>query len=265
MIITFPIAILFELFFPAALAFWAVRHFKTSWKLVGIGALIFIASQVVHIPLLYGLTYLFNQQILPVPADANGKLLLNATVLGLMAGLCEETARWAGFKLLKEKFQNWKSAITLGIGHGGIESILLAGIPVLLTFISMLAVRGMDPSNPQYSQLATYWSQPWHLPLAGAVERLTAIIMQITLSVLVAQVFIRRSGWFYLLAVLWHAILDFLAVLLAGLKLGVWQLEGVFFLTVFVNVAILFLLRPKGEQPQDSQPAGASASAQNEG
>ena len=50
------------------------------WRLYVVGALTFIASQVVHIPLLVGITALFSQQVLPSP-PAQWLLPFNAVLL----------------------------------------------------------------------------------------------------------------------------------------------------------------------------------------
>ncbi len=77
---------------PILLAFYLTRKFKLSWKLVLAGALTFIASQVLHIPLVYGLTALFNNGTLP-PIPEAWTAIFNAILLGLLAGIFEETAR----------------------------------------------------------------------------------------------------------------------------------------------------------------------------
>lgn len=169
MLITFPIAIIFEICFPILLGIWFVRRYRSSWKLVGIGALVFVGAQVLHIPFLSWLTSLFTAGTLPAPGAAY-RVLFNAVLLGLLAGLFEETARAIAFYFLKDQARSWKPAVALGIGHGGIESILLVGLPVLATFAAMLVwraqgVQNLDPLTAQ--QVTTYFATSWDLPLAG--------------------------------------------------------------------------------------------------
>jgi uncharacterized membrane protein YhfC len=255
--ITFPLAILIDLLVPVALAVWLTRSArrtgKEAWLLVGVGVLTFIGSQVVHIPLnwLLGKAELIsNNQYL---------IIRTAVVLGLSAGLCEETARAVGYWLLKDRAHTWLAALTLGAGHGGIESIIVGAL-VLLTFVNLVIARSVGAANLGLpieqvalaeQQIAAYWGQTWHIPLAVAVERLTAITMHLALSVLVLQAFTRRNVLYYVGAVMWHAAVDAGSVLLVANKWGVWTIEGVLALTVIVNLGVIFAFR---RSPYDREP-----------
>lgn len=243
--LTFPLAILIELLAPVALAVWLTRRAKASWLLAGVGVLTFVGSQVIHIPLNMGL-----EKIGLITNDMS-QLLRTAIIAGFSAGLCEETARAVGYWLLKGRARTWKAALTLGAGHGGIESIIVGGL-VLLAFVNLVIARSVGAANlglPSEQvalaeqQIAAYWSQPWHIPLAGAVERLTAITMHLSLSVLVLQAFTRRNVLYYAGAVTWHAVVDAGSVLLVANKWGVWTIEGMLVLTVFVNLGIILAFR----------------------
>jgi uncharacterized membrane protein YhfC len=210
--ITFPLTILIEIVFPILLGYWVIRRYHTSWRLVGIGALIYLSSQVVHIPLLDGINWLYVNDYLQIPSGMQ-LILLNAVIGGLAAGICEETARLIGFKILKAPVQNEGGAFSLGVGHAGVESIIVAGLPMLGTFISMLAYKNVDPATTtldadSLAQITSLWSMEWYVPLASAVERLVAIIVQISLTFIVLQVFIRKSYWYFGAAILWHAVVD---------------------------------------------------------
>ena len=109
------------------LAFYLTRRFKLSWKLVLAGALTFIASQVLHIPLVYGLTALFNNGTLPVIPEA-WRALFNAILLGLLAGIFEDTARLILFKFGLKNVKTWAEGVLVGAGHGGVEAVLLGGL-----------------------------------------------------------------------------------------------------------------------------------------
>ena len=53
--VMFVLAVIIEIGLPIALAIWLTRRYKFGWGIVGVGVLTFIASQIVHIPLLAGL------------------------------------------------------------------------------------------------------------------------------------------------------------------------------------------------------------------
>jgi uncharacterized membrane protein YhfC len=249
MVVTAPIAGLLEILIPIFFGFWLVRRYGTKWSLVGIGALLFIASQVVHIPLLKLLTALFQNGTLPTPPE-EWNLVFNAVVLGLMAGLCEETARWIGFSLLKGRARTWAAGMTVGIGHGGVESIFV-GVSVLATFVvmvisrdnpSLLSLSGSDLATLQ-SQVSAYWAAAWTTPLAGLLERISAITLHLSLSVLVLQTVLKRTSLFFILAVLWHAVVDGMSVYLVGIGMGTWMLEAVMFGFALLSLAIILVLR----------------------
>ena len=135
------------------------RQFALSWKLVLAGALTFIASQILHIPLVFGMNSFL--QTLP--------LLANAIILGLLAGIFEETARYILFKFILKNTRTWKEGILVGLGHGGVEVVLL-GIFASMAFANMVVCRNIDlstvPSIPAdqlelaKQQVEGYWSAP---------------------------------------------------------------------------------------------------------
>ncbi|MDD5369496.1 MAG: YhfC family glutamic-type intramembrane protease, partial [Anaerolineaceae bacterium] len=184
MIITYPIAFLFEIIFPFVLAIWFMRRYRTSWRLFWIGALVFIGSQVLHLPFLVGLNALFVNGTLPLPPRAYLPFF-NAVVGGLAAGIFEETARVVAFWRLKDQARSWKAAVTLGIGHEASESILIAGLPLLINYVVMMLVVYAPQVIPSSSistlqaQAPLFFATTWDLPLASALERLSTFPIQI--------------------------------------------------------------------------------------
>jgi len=253
--ITFPLTILIEIGFPFLLGYWVIHRYQTKWRLIWIGALIFLVSQMVHIPLLDGINWLFTNNVLPIPTGIQ-LILLNAVIGGLAAGVCEETARLVGFKLLKQPVQNEGGAFSLGIGHGGMESILIAGIPMALTFFSMVAFKNANPSDPSMDavtvmQIANMWKMSWYTPLASALERLVAMTTQLALTFIVLQVFLRKSYWFFVLAIFWHALVDGLVVGVEGTNATGGMILGLEVVLGIISAGIIWYLvfRVKTETP----------------
>ena len=247
--------------FPLALAVYLTRRFSLGWRLWWIGAATFILSQVGHIPFNALLTLLFQRGILPNPPPSWNPAF-NAVILGLSAGLWEELSRAGVYRWWATDARSWRKGVLLGAGHGGIEAIILGGI-VLMTFGSMLAMRGVDLSTmvpPEQldlarQQVAAYWSLPWQMGILGFVERLFTIPFHIALSVVVMQAFTRRQPAWIALAVLWHAFADALVVYLAGIWSGqTWSpyaLEGVIAVNMLASLVVLFALRrPEPPEPQ---------------
>lgn len=241
LIVSFILAILIEIFFPIALAFWVTRHYKTNWLLIGIGALTFVLSQVVHLPLLGALTALFSTKAIPFPGGTTG-IILNALILGFLAGICEEPARWIGYKILKEKGNSFEAAVTLGVGHGGFESVGLIGFSVLANLIIMILITRFGVNIPGITpeQAAQFWSMPWHLPLAGAVERLITLVLHISLSTLVWLAIAKKNNLWLGAAILWHMIVDSSIVTLSSFGMSPWAIEGIY---VFFGLGSILIIR----------------------
>src|SRR5262245_54308121 len=97
-----------------------------------------------------------------------------------------------------------------GLGHGGLESMLLVAGLTLVGLINLLILPSVIGTiQPEQrglveQQLAAVLEQPDWLPLVGAWERLWSIAFHVALSVVVLQVFRRGIGWLWL-AVLVHA------------------------------------------------------------
>jgi uncharacterized membrane protein YhfC len=245
---TYIVAILIEIGLPVTLAILLIRKFKVAWVVVLTGVLTFIGSQVVHIPVLQIPALLYKAGVIKM-LPQQWPIWAYALYLGLLAGLCEETARLIGFKILKNKAKDFNSSLALGIGHGGVESVII-GFIVLASLLSALLYNpqtqlahgvAQDTVNAALAQISSFWSTAWHLPLAGAVERITAISAHLFMTVLVWQTVARGKAWGYPLAVLFHTVLDGASVWLSGLGLSVWQLEGC--IAIFAVISLLLIWR----------------------
>jgi ABC-2 type transport system permease protein len=223
LILDFTLSVLLMILIPVALAVLLRRRFQVPWILFAIGTLTFIGSQVVHLPLnslLTSLHILPNQRI----NDPSISLLQSSLVLGFTAGLCEETARAAGYMLLK-KFHNLEDGIMLGLGHGGIESMIFGGVLMAATVSSLAGMIGTDLSalklNPaQFTllnqQIQALTSSPLLAAAGPLFERLLAMLLHLILSIMVLQAFRRRNFLYYAAAIGYHMLVDSSAVYIAS-------------------------------------------------
>jgi uncharacterized membrane protein YhfC len=240
---------------PIALTLVAVFRFKVSWWVILTGVVTFIVSQVIHYPVLQLVGKLFNDGTFPVPPQ-QWIPLFNAVILGFLAALFEETARYFGFLLLKKKTKRIESAVGLGIGHGGIESIGFAVWPffplfggALINFFYILfynqgaqIANGVSMEQVQYTvaQIAQFWTNPWHLGFLPGLERLIAISTQIFLSVLVWKaVRTKNFGWFAL-AFVYHMVIDGIGVFLSYTGWGAWGIEGILSIFMLANIYLIY-------------------------
>ncbi len=242
---------------PLGLAIYLTRAWKLSWRFWLVGAAVFILSQVGHIPFNYGVGLLINPTALTWPKTA--QTIFSAVFLGLSAGLFEELARYAMFRWWLKDARSWRKAVLAGAGHGGVEAIIL-GVLVFLAFIQLAAYRNIDLSTVvpaaqlelAKAQVADYWSASWYTTLLGALERLFTIPVQITFSVIVLQTFIRKQGFWLWLAVLYHAVIDAVAVL-AVPSLGIYWTEAL--MAGFSLLSLVFLFKLRQPEPADPEPA----------
>lgn len=245
---------------PLLLAIFLKRRYKHSWVLFFSGVVGFIVSQVGHIPFNYLLTLLFQRNVLPAPPQEY-QLIFNAIVLGLSAGLWEELVRYGTLRWwIGKNVRTWSQALFFGNGWGGIEAIILGGL-ALLAFFQLLAMRNIDLSGliPAAQlelvrqQIESYWTMPWYNSLMGAYERAWTLIIQISFTVLVLQAFTRGKIIWVWLAVTWHALIDALAVYIAGTS-GFVAAEVAVTIAGLISLGFIFALRQPEAIEAPSQP-----------
>lgn len=267
--LTYGLNALLMVFLPLLLGIAIQRRFGAGWGLFALGATAFVGSQVVHIPLNVALARLVPG-LLTGPAEG-GRLLMRAAILGLTAGLCEETARYLVFRRLPEGQRTWANALMVGAGHGGVESILL-GVLAGIGFVQLAMLRGMDleplglPPNQLATlkaQLAAYWSTPWYLTLVGAGERVLAMTLHLAWSVVVLQAVNRRNPLWLLAAIAGHTLVDGTAVYGVA-RWGIPATEMVIAAFAVAGLAVVFPLRGREEpspplEEHDTAPPGPPA------
>ena len=194
---------------------------------------------------------LILEQILHVIILAVNPTLQSQTVLfglyaALAAALFEETGRLVAMKFFMKKSLDKGDALMYGVGHGGVEAILLVGRTYVNNLIIsimintggiQLTMSQMEPALQEttYQQLQALWQTPaYHFYMAG-VERISAIVLQICLSVLVYKCVKTGQKKFIAGAFLLHFIVDFVTVVTAGYGLPMWAVE----IEVIVIMAIV--------------------------
>ena len=132
-------------------------------------------------------------------------------------------ARMLAFRLGRRWTQGPGDALMYGAGHGGAESFLLLGMTMVNNVILSLTInRGGLPAVEELigpipeagmAAITSLAVTPAALYLWGAFERITAMVVQIALSVLVYAAVTRKSGWYWFPApILLHAAVDVTAV-----------------------------------------------------
>jgi uncharacterized membrane protein YhfC len=200
---------------PLAAVWLVYRRWRASLLLVGAGAFAWIGSQVVHVPLNEALRLVGLMR--PLGPGASGlELAGQAGLLGLTAGLCEETARWLFLRYGMTQARSYREAVVFGVGHGGFESIWF-GVLVGATWLSAWAALRAGPEamgvpQEQLSAAAeafasTLSSDP-SARLLAAGERLMTMVFHVAEASLVMLSVARRRFWPLALAIVWHAAAD---------------------------------------------------------
>ena len=239
--------------FPIMVSAYLINRYKTNWKMWGIGGLIFIISQVGHIPFNSIASKLLNNTTM-ILLDQNQKIIFNALFLGLSAGIWEETSRYVGYRVWLKKPKAWIDGLTLGLGHGSFESILI-GFLAIYVLIQMVGLKGVDLTNIvpldrlefTMNSIQQYWNANWFDSLLGSIERIFTLPLQILLSLLIVNIFKRRKIGFYFLAVIIHTVVDASAVLLISFT-NVYLTETFIGVISFFSIIAIILLKDKGEK-----------------
>ena len=165
----------------------------------------------------------------------------------LMAGIFEETGRFVAFRFFLKKYQDRKDAITYGIGHGGIEAILVLGISGISSIALAAAVNdgslAQSLSGISTGQLKSVEMQITALAgygvgrmLLEVCERCIAMTLHIALSVVVFKAVQENQKRYLWIAMLLHAVFDIPAALCQCGVIGMGVAEIWLFVSVLVCV-----------------------------
>ena len=225
-LITWALALAVMFGFPIWLGIWFCRRYRASWTALLYGALVFFVFQLIlRVPA----TGLLGPLVAPYLRASRAALALYLAALAFSAGLFESVGRWAGYRwLFRSRLRyDWRHGVAYGIGHGGIESILLVGLTsatnlalaILFTRLDASSLQRLIP-EPILPQLLSAQQQllsvTWRDPLWAALERVLSIPFHIAMSLLVLQVFTRGQNRWLWIAILAHGLVDFCVVMSAS-------------------------------------------------
>ena len=227
--IALGLGVLLAVIIPIAIAliwkFW--KHEKFTTILVGAATFVLFAlilektiQNALVFPTTMGLPDHAASQFI------NARPILWALVLGLFPGVFEETGRFMAFKTVLRNRRNRETSISYGIGHGGIEVILVLGINyiVYIVYAVMINTGTFQGIINQVAEQAPFQEEAIRALAdqlavfsfadigAGIFERVFAFLFHVGASILVFYA-ARDKGrlWLYPLAILLHTALDSLA------------------------------------------------------
>lgn len=217
---------------PAIIAVVMIVKRKGHWFMFVLGVASFTVSQLLlRMPIFGELqnTAWFNMFMM-----TQGFLYM--MLLAFSAGVFEETGRYLALRFLHKDLLTWENGLLFGLGHGGVEAFWIAGIPYVNTIAGVLSGENT----------ADILAAPPAYMLLGGVERILAVAMHIGFTMLVLYAVKRRNIWFFIIAILVHALVDAITTLLAaaGVRLGPWETEGVLALFALLGVVITVIMKP---------------------
>jgi len=210
---------------PVALVvIWLVKT-KQPFTTVLVGAITFIvfALGLETIPKL-----IFLRANNPIGNYVAGHMGLYMIIAALLAGIFEETGRLVAFKYILKKRNDRMTALSYGIGHGGVEVLLVLGVAGFqyLAYAIMIqagqfdqivaevaakapdqvdTIKTVADSIAATSLLTVFW---------GIIERIAAVLIHISCSIIMFKaVKMKGKMWLYPVAVLIHTSVDMIAAL----------------------------------------------------
>ncbi|MDR0410616.1 MAG: YhfC family intramembrane metalloprotease [Treponema sp.] len=175
-----------------------------------------------------------------------------------MAGIFEETARFISFKILRKKYNGLGIGLAYGVGHGGIEAILFVGLAMINTIIFALIFNSgnvemitnklqggvLEQVNAQITAMLT---TPPYLFLVNGIERIFAICIQVSFSVIVYySVYGENKLWLYPFSIVLHAIIDIpAAAMQVGVIKNMFLVELLLFIGTIISIIIAKFIHEK--------------------
>ena len=229
------IAILFYIIYPLSLSFIWYNKFEGKIKHILVGAAGFSVSVLLlESIILYFLKYIFPNKIF-------------VFIISLISpGLFEETARYVCFFILLKNPINKdkKTSISYGIGHGGIEAIILALfslLPVLIAKDYLIKIGSLIKDLPFLTCII------------GAIERFFAVIIHISLSVVVYKAVNEKKILFYIGAIFFHDLVDLFAILYQSEIISIYLTEIILAVLSVCSAFFAYKLYSSDENNSDSE------------
>ncbi|MFB5581748.1 YhfC family glutamic-type intramembrane protease [Bacillus albus] len=192
-----------------------------------LGVLAFVVSQIlIRIPILNyvnGTSTDFQMFSVMQP-------VLFVLLLSLSAGIFEEVARFIAMRYFMKQ-RDWQSGFLFGAGHGGIEAVLIVGIPVISLLLSQTAIQNGD----------SYY-------FAG-IERIFAMVLHIGLSFIILQAVVQKKFRYVIYAILIHGTANALASIISLYvkgKSGIIMSEVSLAICALLVFSYSFILKRKG-------------------
>ena len=239
--------IVFAIAIPTILAIVFKVKYKSSLKVFFIGCAVWFVFAMILEQILHTLVLLS-----PAGKAIQNNIWLYGIYAGLAAAVFEETGRFLAMKfLLKKYYDNFHNALMYGAGHGGFEAMFLLGLGMLNNLIYALMINagqietlleplGAKQKETMQQAIDGLISTPAYMFLLGDFERVFAVILHISFSVLVWIAVVKGKKSCLWMAFVFHFVVDAVTVIVSGNGVPAWALEIIVFVmavltAVFAN------------------------------
>ena len=249
----------------------AVKKEKITTVLVGALVWFLFAMILEKIP-----AVILLSNLTPIGKALSANTFAFVTIGVLLAGIFEETGRFLAFKTVLKKRRNRETSVSYGIGHGGVEAMLIVGLSAIQVLIYALMINSgsfqtvIDQAAATGADVSALEALPDQIrsvtaftALLSILERISAMAAHVAFSIIVFYGVRESKIGYYFLAVLLHALYDVPAGLYQKGLVDVYVVEAVLFVaSVILLVTTLLLVYNKmtAEKAADKIPEEASAS-----
>jgi uncharacterized membrane protein YhfC len=178
--------------------------------------------------------------------------ILYSLFLGFTAALFETFGRYITLNFLLKKRLSYTTGIIHGIGHGGIEAILLVGLNNLIFVVFAILLNSGNPTPlssiiplSQQGMLQTSLMGDASLILMAGFERAVTMIFHISLSLLITIGIVKKRQLLYTgIVMILHTAVDSLAAFMSLNGVNVWIIEGM--VLIFGAIALIIIIKTRG-------------------
>ena len=240
-------SMLFAVSLPIVLAIVFKKKFKTSLLAFFVGCGVWFVFAIVLEQIMHTLVLASS-----LGATIQNNIWLYGIYGGLAAGVFEETGRFIAMKtLLKKTYDNPHNSLMYGAGHGGFEAFFLLGTGMLNNLIYALMINAgqietllapLDGAQRESVQVVidSLIKTKSYIFLLGDFERISAVILHISLSVLVWIAVVKGKYILYPLAIFIHFFVNAVTVIINGYNVSVIVLEGIVFVLSVLAAVIAY-------------------------
>jgi len=238
--------------FPVVLIIALRKKQRGYFGPVVVGMISFFLFQIViRIPIM--------QTILPnLGWYQNSSLMFKIFFAAITAALFETFGRWFTMKLLMKDRHSYFTGILHGVGHGGIEAIMLIGINYIIysvfsiqvnevgatEFLASFTSQGVEVADSMKQLVNVLVEEKSWMFLVSGYERLMTMIIHIGLSLLMMQGFVNKKvPLIALITFVIHFALDYGSVALHQNGVNLFLVEG--YITLFAVALVLYVLKAR--------------------